>query len=70
MLFQLSITLLNIEIWKRYELFLIGLADFSLDAIVEVVLASNSSGEFHVLLLDGHSLCVDAAEVGVLENSH
>lgn len=70
MLFKLLIALLNIVIWKRYESFLILLAEFSLNPEVEVAFSSDSSSELHVLLFNSHSLSVDATQVSVLEDAH
>ena len=69
MLFELMVALLNVEIWKGYEFSLFLLADLTLNTEIVVGLTSDSSGELHVLLHDGHSLGVDAAQVGILENS-
>ena len=69
MLFELMVALLNVEIWKGYEFSLFLLADLTLNTEIVVGLSSDSPGELHVLLPDGHSLGVDAAQVGILENS-
>ena len=69
MLFELVCALLNVEIWKGYEFSLFLLADLTLNTEIVVGLTSDSPGELHVLLHDGHSLGVDAAQVGILEDS-
>ena len=37
--------------------------------VIVVAITAGATGEVHVLLLDGHSLGVDGAQVGVLEEA-
>ena len=70
MLLELGSSLLDVVIWKRYELGLVLLAELSLNTEVVVGLTSDSLGELHVLFHQGHSLGVDGAQAGILEDSH